>query len=77
VVVVTYGRPAEPWWQQNRDALQRINNLTVLRLPVATTQALAALTSRSMQLQCTIQDRLVLMTTDTGAVQVEPELLKG
>jgi uncharacterized protein YaeQ len=77
VVVVNYSRSAEPWWQQNREALQGIDNLTVLRLPVASTQALAALASRNMQLQCTIQDGLVLMTTDSGVVQVEPELLKG
>ncbi len=77
VVVVNYSRSAEPWWQQNRDALSRIDNLTVLRLPVATTQSLAALANRNMQLQCTIQDRLVLMTTEAGAVQVEPERLKG
>lgn len=75
VVIVNYGRPAEPWWEQNRDALQRINNLTVLRLPVATTQALAALASRNMQLQCTIQEGSILMTTEAGAVQVEPEIL--
>lgn len=76
VVVVNYGRPAQPWWEQNRDALQRIPNLTVLRLPVAATQVLAALANRTMQLQCTIQDGWAMMTTDAGAVQVEPEVLK-
>jgi len=77
VVIVTYGRSAEPWWEQNRDKLQRISNLTVLRLPTATTQALAALASRNMQLQCSIQEHAVLITTDAGAVQVEPEVLMG
>ena len=77
VVIVTYGRSAEPWWEQNRDKLQRISNLTVLRLPQATTQALAALANRNMQLQCSIQERSVLITTDTGAVQVDPEVLMG
>lgn len=77
VVILNYGRPAEPWWEQNRDALQRIKNLTVLRVPIATTQALAALANRNMQLQCTIQEGSILMTTEAGAVQVEPEVLMG
>ncbi len=72
VVIVSYGRPAEPWWNQNRDALQRLDNLTVLNLPVAATQALAALAGRTMQLQCTIQEGLVWISTEAGAVQVEP-----
>lgn len=77
VVIVTYGRSAEPWWEQNRDKLQRISNLTVLRLPTATTQSLAALANRNMQLQCNIQERLIWMTAEGGAVQVEPEILMG
>ena len=77
VVIVTYGRSAEPWWEQNRDKLQRISNLTVLRLPTATTQSLAALANRNMQLQCSIQERLIWMTAEGGAVQVEPEVLMG
>ncbi|MBI3775489.1 MAG: YaeQ family protein [Gammaproteobacteria bacterium] len=75
VVIVTYGRSAEPWWELNRDKLQRIGNLTVLRLPVAATQALATLANRNMQLQCSVQEHAVLITTDAGAVQVEPQML--
>ena len=77
VVIITYGRSAEPWWEQNRDKLQRIRNLTVLRLPTATTQSLAVLANRNMQLQCSIQERLIWMTAEGGAVQVEPEVLMG
>jgi len=72
VVLVTYGRAADIWWHQNRKQLQRLNNLTVLNLPAAQTQALAQLASRTMQLQGTIQEGVVLVTTATGAVQVEP-----
>jgi uncharacterized protein YaeQ len=75
VVIVSYGRSAEPWWNQNRDALQRLDNLTVLGLPTAATQALAALAGRNMQLQCTIQEGLVWISTETGAVQIEPVAL--
>lgn len=75
VVIFNYGRAAETWWQQNGAPLQRINNLTVLRLPTAQTQALAALANRGMQLQCTIQEGLVWMTAEAGAVQIEPLML--
>lgn len=77
VIILNYGRSAEPWWEQNRDKLQRIGNLTVLRLPAVTTQALAALANRNMQLQCSIQERLVWVTAEAGAVQVEPQVLMG
>lgn len=75
VVVIGYGRAAEQWWKQNGDVLQRIDNLTVLSLPPAATQALAELASRNMALQCTIQEGLVWVTTAAGAVQVEPLVL--
>jgi uncharacterized protein YaeQ len=75
VAIISYGRSADPWWNQNRDNLQRLDNLTVLRLPTAATQALAAFASRTMQLQCTIQERLVWFTTEAGAVQIEPQTL--
>ena len=77
VVILTYGRSAAPWWEQNRDKLKRIDNLTVLRLPMVTTQALAALANRNMQLQCSIQERSMWVTAEAGAVQVDPEVLMG
>jgi uncharacterized protein YaeQ len=72
VVVVNYGRTAELWWNQNRSALARLSNLTVIRLPVAGSEALAALASRSMQLQCTIQDGEVWLSGENESVQIEP-----
>ena len=75
VVIISYGRAAEQWWHQNSDKLQRISNLTVLQLSSAATSSLAALVSRNMVLQCTIQEKLMWLTTEAGAVQVEPEVL--
>jgi uncharacterized protein YaeQ len=77
VVVVSYGRAADIWWNECRDKLQRLNNLTVLRLPTETTLALAALASRSMQLQCTIQEGHIMMTSAAGMIEVEPKVLQG
>ncbi len=76
VVVVSYGRAADIWWNENRDKLQRQSNLTVLNLPGEATQALAALTSRNMQLQCTIQEGYIMMTSDAGMIEIEPKVLQ-
>ena len=56
VVLLTFGRTAEVWWAQNRNALERLANLRVLHLPVETSQELAGLVERTMRLQCTVQD---------------------
>jgi uncharacterized protein YaeQ len=77
VVVISYGRAADIWWNDNRGKLQRLNNLTVLKLDSETTLALAALASRTMQLQCTIQEGHIMMTSDAGMIEVEPKLWQG
>jgi uncharacterized protein YaeQ len=77
VVVVSYGRAADIWWNENREKLQRLDNLTVLRLLNETTLALAALASRTMQLQCTIQEGHIMVTSDAGMIEIEPKVLQG
>jgi uncharacterized protein YaeQ len=76
VVVFSYGgRVAEMWWEQNRSTLEKLPNLTAFRLTAESTQALAALASRSMSLQCMIQDGEMLVTGEGDAVRVDPELV--
>ncbi|HEU0219987.1 MAG TPA: YaeQ family protein [Gallionella sp.] len=77
VAVISYGRAANIWWNENRDKLQRLSNLTVLNLPTETTLALAALASRNMQMQCTIQEGHIMITSDTGMIEIEPKVLQG
>jgi len=77
VVVISYGRAADIWWNENRNKLTRLDNLTVLRLPTESSQALAQLVNRSMQLQCTIQEGHIMMTSDDGVVEIEPEIWHG
>ena len=78
VVVFSYGdRVADVWWEQNRAALEKLPNLKVFRLSSQDTQALAALASRTMTLQCLIQDGEMLITGEGGSVRVEPELVCG
>lgn len=77
VTIICYGRSAGIWWNENRDKLQRLNNLTVIRLPMETTLALAALASRTMQLQCTIQEGHIMVTSAAGMTEIGLEVLQG
>ncbi|MGC2048517.1 MAG: YaeQ family protein [Gallionella sp.] len=77
VVVLSYGRAADIWWNENRGKLQRQHNLTVLRLSGETTQALAALTGRTMQLQYSIQEGHIMLTSTARMIEIEPQILHG
>ncbi len=73
VVVFSYGdRVADIWWEQNRSTLEKLSNLSVYRLSSDDMQALAGLATRSMNLQCTIQEGEVLITGEGEPVRVEP-----
>ncbi|HEY8607407.1 MAG TPA: YaeQ family protein [Noviherbaspirillum sp.] len=77
VVVYSYGSASHVWWSQAGTRLERARNLSVHNLPSASTQALAGLAQRSMQLQCTIQDGQVWLGDGAQSVQLEPTVLKA
>ena len=56
--------------------IARAKNVTVVHVPPASSQALAKLAQRTMQLQCTIQDGQIWLTSADGAVQVETSVLR-
>ncbi len=75
VVVVTYGgRVADMWWQQNKAALQKQDNLTIINLSAEDSRALAALAARGMQLQCTLQEGELWFIVDGENTRVVPEI---
>jgi uncharacterized protein YaeQ len=77
VFVYAYGgRTAEMWFAQNSCQFERLNNLTVINLPVESTRAIAKLAQRNMQLQCTIQDGQVWLSDGKESVVVERITLK-
>jgi uncharacterized protein YaeQ len=77
VVVYCYGgRVADMWFTQNNPQFERLKNLTIINLPVESTQALAKLAQRKMDLQCTIQDGQVWLSDGDASVQVERVVLK-
>ena len=75
VILYPYGRGAERWAQDMHGALARPDNLTVINLPLAATQAMAALAQRNMALQCTIQDGTVWLTDGSNTVEIAPAVL--
>ncbi len=77
VRIYAYGRGAERWWQDVQSGLSRPDNLTVIELPQAATQAMAALAQRTMQLQCTVQDGTVWLTDGKNTVEIAPVLLSA
>lgn len=77
VVVLSYGRAADIWWNGVRDKLARQERLTVLNIPPEAAPQLATLTSRTMRLQFTLQDGQVWVTDGQETVQIEPVLLMG
>jgi len=75
VVVVNYsGRAADIWWDKNKVAFARLKNLTVIDIAAPAVDALAALATRNMRLQCLIQDHQVQFFGDdsASAVTIDP-----
>ena len=77
VVIYTYGgNAADIWWEQIKTKLNRFNNVTVINLPEINTQALAQLATRTMQLNCTIEDGQVWIGDTLHTLEITPILLK-
>lgn len=78
VQVYAYGgRTVGLWWQKNASALARLNNLTVTELAAETTAALAAMASRTMNLQALISDGDTQILSDSDVVSVTQTVLKA
>jgi len=77
VVVVCFSSSCEIWWKGIAQKLTRLDNLTVLQLPAETSQTLAELAARSMQLQCMVQDGEISLSTESGRVPIMLNTLKA
>ncbi|MBU0593180.1 MAG: YaeQ family protein [Gammaproteobacteria bacterium] len=78
VFVYCYGgRGVDIWWGQNSGKLEKLENLSVMSLPSLTTQAMAGLAQRNMQLQCTIQDGQIWLSDKNDTVEVALSLVKA
>ena len=71
VIVYSYSGNSKIWWDQISGKVGRAKNLTVINLPVITSQALAKLAQRNMKLQCTIQDQQIWFSAGDETVSME------
>lgn len=78
VVVMPFGHAAHVWWQGLATKVARFDHLQVLQIADDDAKALGQLASRSMQLQCTIdEDGGVLVTAGDAVLQIHPVVLKA
>ena len=71
VAVYCFHHAAEVWWRGIESKLSRPRNLNVWRVPTLASQALGSLAQRSMQLQATIQEGVLMLGDGTSTVDVE------
>lgn len=75
VWLYTYGRGSDVWWKSMQNKMTRLKNLRVLRIATTTLAELAKLNQRYMQLQATIQDNQLWLSSGDQCVLVEAEQL--
>ncbi len=72
VVVYAYGgRSVDLWWGKIERELARYDNLEVVALSAETTEALAAMSRRTMQLQAMVQDGEVWLGNGDARIAIE------
>ncbi len=76
VSVYSFASSTEVWWKGLQGKLTRAPKLAVWQIPAEQSQALAKLAARSMQLQISIQDGSVYVSTSDAAVEIHPIALK-
>lgn len=72
VKVYAFGHAADIWWRGIETKLTRLARLEVWRVPAGQAQALATLAERSMQLQATVQEGAITLSSQRGSVPIEP-----
>ncbi len=73
VAVYAFGPAAEVWWKGIQTKLTRLDKLSVFRLPHEAVLELTRLAERSMQLQATIQEGHLLLSSGLGTVEIAPQ----
>lgn len=75
VILYIYGRGHEMWWQNQRKAVIKLDNLTVIQLDAEVTRSLADMAERTMQLQCNIEDGDIWFGSGDKGVNLRCEVL--
>ena len=77
VVVYSYSSNSPIWWGQAGSRVERAKNLEVIKLSTASSQAMARLAQRNMQLQFTMQDGQIWINGDGESLPIELTTLKA
>ena len=77
VIVYSYSATSSIWFKGIANKIERAKNVSVINIPADISAQLQKMASRSMALQCTIQDGQVWLTDGTDTVLVEREALRG
>ena len=76
VLLYCFAHSSEIWWKGIETKLTRLDKLQVWRLPNDAMADLTRLAERSMQLQATIQEEHLMLTSGLGSVDIQPERWK-
>ena len=78
VVIFTYaGNKSRTWWGQNQANLEKYKNLQIIHIKPEEFDALSALVSRNMNLQCTIQEGEVWLSSSELNITLNPQYWLG
>lgn len=77
VIVYSYSATSSIWFKGIANKIERAKNVSVINIPADISAQLQKMASRSMALQCTIQDGQVWLTDGIDTVLVEREALRG
>jgi uncharacterized protein YaeQ len=72
VLLYCFAHSADVWWKGIQNKLARLDKLQVWRIAAPTSQSLAQLAQRSMQLQATIQEGVLSLGDAKNSVDIEP-----
>jgi uncharacterized protein YaeQ len=75
VTVLSFASSTPVWWKSIESKLTRAANLVVWQIEAEQSQALTRLAARTMQLQVTVQDGTVWMSTTADSVEITPKRL--
>ena len=77
VTVLGYSTSVPIWWSGIATRITRAANIAVWQIPAEQAQALAGLAQRTMQLQVTVQDGTVWISSGDRSVEITPVRLNG
>ncbi len=72
VFLYAFSSAADVWWRGMESKVNRLERLQAWRLPTEAAPALAALAERSMQLQATVQEGEITLSSTRGSVHIVP-----